>query len=244
MSLSKIFKSPSSVIFQDIVALHPISDAHATRDDGTDELSYAQSKSKHMQLSEIHQEKQHQAMLQQHLDKYRAQLQIEANDTLQQQLKTYQHQIYESIQHEVNQYYENLHHELLVNTQTQVQALISEIEHFKATIHTVAHDQILDLSVMIAEKIIQTKVSLEPACLSTMILDAIQSSEHLNIQTVELSSSATELMQDLKERLKDQGISLIQGDYPLNHVVLNGEIGQYDVSVSTQLNNAKRVIKS
>lgn len=242
MSLSKIFKSQSSVVFQDIVSLHPIAelDIKFHDDAGTE---HSEPEIPRTRVKETSEQKTLDS-LQHQMQSTKAQIQAEANEMMQMQLQAYQLQIHENITQELNHQYDLMYKSHLLKTQAQVQNLLEEVNNYKKSLHAIAHEQILQLAIVVAEKIIKSKIEADSACLSPMILAAIQDSEHLNIQSVELSAHAHALVQAIESQLKEQDTALILNDGPIDHIVLNGEIGNYDISIPTQLNNAKRVINS
>jgi hypothetical protein len=77
-----------------------------------------------------------------------------------------------------------------------------------------------------------------------MILDEIDSRKSQNIRMVEISEKAESLIFDLKNELELKGLTLQITNDEIDHIVFESDTGNYDLSISTQLKNIKRLFNT
>lgn len=241
MSFSKIVKSQSNVVFQDVIAINTKSEHVLSKHDSGKAIEHLMYSDETISNVNAVQEKVN-SDLQEQLRIFKEQIQAQAAIDVENKLSEYKVQVLREITNELNEKFEANSKAFVANTISQVVALSNDIDAFKKHIYEVSHDQIIEIAVLIAEKILHSKIEVDSACLSPMILSEIQKCEHLKVQSIGLSNQAQSLIDDLELQLKEQGIALTLYDASCDYVVLSGEVGQYDISVPTQLENIKRVI--
>lgn len=96
----------------------------------------------------------------------------------------------------------------------------------------------------VANKILRHEIDQDHTILKHMILDEIDSRKNQNIRIVEISEKAESLIFDLKNELELKGIMLQLTDDDIDHIVLESESGNYDLSISTQLKNIRRLFNT
>lgn len=100
------------------------------------------------------------------------------------------------------------------------------------------------LAIEVASKIMHQKIELDCTLLRPIIMDELETRKRQNIKTVEISKHANSLFNELIKDLQLLGIDLhaIEGD--ISHLVIEGEMGRYDLSIDTQLKNIRRLFNT
>ncbi|NTW91557.1 MAG: hypothetical protein HGA35_06490 [Erysipelotrichaceae bacterium] len=96
----------------------------------------------------------------------------------------------------------------------------------------------------VASKILRHEINQDHTILKHMILDEIDSRKSQNIRMVEISEKAESLIFDLKNELELKGLTLQITNDEIDHIVFESDTGNYDLSISTQLKNIKRLFNT
>jgi len=100
------------------------------------------------------------------------------------------------------------------------------------------------LAIEVASKIMHQKIELDCTLLRPIILDELESRKRQNIKTVEISKHANSLFIELEKDLQLLGIDLHAIESDISHLVIEGEMGRYDLSIDTQLKNIRRLFNT
>lgn len=115
-----------------------------------------------------------------------------------------------------------------------------EINHMIETVE----NQSVQLAIAIASTILKRNIEEDPTCLKTMILEEIQKQHKLELVSVTISSQAKQLYDSISAQCSTMGIDIKSEDAPLDHVLIEGKMGYYDGSITTQLNEMKKRFKN
>lgn len=96
----------------------------------------------------------------------------------------------------------------------------------------------------VAKKILRHEIKQDQSILKNMILDEIDFRKNQNIRFVEISQKAESLIFDLKNELEMRGIDLKLSNDEIDHVVIESDSGQYDLSIRTQIKNIERLFNT
>ena len=110
---------------------------------------------------------------------------------------------------------------------------------FEETIHKVHR-----LALEIASKIMRQKITVDDAVLKPIIMDELAQRKRQNISLVEVSQKAQKLIQDLEYEFNGLGIRVQEVDKDVDHLIIEGEMGRYDLSIETQIKNIKRLFET
>lgn len=100
------------------------------------------------------------------------------------------------------------------------------------------------LAIEIANKIMRQKIEIDTSILKPIIMDEIDARKRQNIKTIEISKNANALILELENELLLLGIDLHTIDGDISHLVIEGEMGRYDLSIDTQLKNIRRLFNT
>lgn len=100
------------------------------------------------------------------------------------------------------------------------------------------------LAIEVASKIMHQKIELDCTLLKPIIMDELETRKRQNIKTVEISKHANSLFNELEKDLQLLGIDLHAIESDISHLVIEGEMGRYDLSIDTQLKNIRRLFNT
>ncbi len=237
MSLSRIVKKPSSVVFNDVVQIKDQIINNRTIVQSIDEdsnlanqivrdaqieaqkmLDLAQEKILNLKLEfeqfciEIEQKVKQDAYKQGYEDGH-----IQSQKDVKHQFKTMIH----SIENQVNE---------------KNKLELKVIEELQNRTHLLALE--------IAKKIMRQNIELDSSILKPILMDELEVRKRQNIKTIEISKNANALILELENELLLLGIDLHTIDGDISHLVIEGEMGRYDLSIETQLKNIRRLFNT
>ena len=88
------------------------------------------------------------------------------------------------------------------------------------------------------------KITVDDAVLKPIIMDELAQRKRQNISLVEVSQKAQKLIQDLEYEFNGLGIRVQEVDKDVDHLIIEGEMGRYDLSIETQIKNIKRLFET
>lgn len=237
MSLSRIVKKPSSVVFNDVVQIkeqiinsRPVIQTKDIDSDLSNQIvSDAQIEAQ--RILDLAQEElsQRKIEFEQSCIEIEKKIRQEAfkqgyEDGQTQSLKDVRHQFDVMIQSIENQ----------VNEKNKLE--LNLIDELQNRTHLLALE--------IANKIMRQKIELDSSILKPILMDEIDARKRQNIKTIEISKNANALILELENELVLLGIDLHTVESDISHLVIEGEMGRYDLSIDTQLKNIRRLFNT
>ena len=240
MSLSRVYKNSSKMVFQDVVSIHSTQEIESsTLDHVMDhhdvDLHYQTiNRDDHTSLTE---------------DLVPVQsLRTEEEIQLDIALKV-EEAVNKARQEAFNQAYEEHKYELknqlkdrLQNFDKNVNLLLNESKTMNEKFNEALRVETIKLSLALTEKVLHQQISQDSSILRDLILNEIQQESRLNIHSIEISRHALQLIDSLEFELKNQGISIISVDEPIDHINIVGDYGHYDISINTQFKEIRKTL--
>ena len=131
---------------------------------------------------------------------------------------------------------EVISNELIKLEQEKNERLENELNELQSRAYQIGLD--------VAKKILRHEIKQDQSILKNMILDEIDLRKNQNIRFVEISQKAESLIFDLKNELEMRGIQLQLSNDEIDHVVIESDSGQYDISIRTQIKNIERLFNT
>lgn len=238
MSLSRIVKKPGNVVFNEIVQIKDKDLIQTINSEIKDEPNYDLSN----QVIQDAQDKAQQIMDDAHnqILLMRQQFEEECRNTFN-QVKDEAYAIgleegKNAFKHDVLKHIEVIGQELLELQENKISLLQNQLNENQNKIYQVGLE--------VASKILRHEINQDHTILKHMILDEIDSRKSQNIRMVEISEKAESLIFDLKNELELKGLTLQITNDDIDHIVFESETGNYDLSISTQLKNIKRLFNT
>ncbi len=237
MSLSRIVKKPSSVVFNDVVQI---------KEQIINSRSIVQSIDEDSSLA----------------NQIVRDAQIEAQrmfDLAQDKITNLKHEFEQSCieieqkvkQDAYKQGYEDGHIQSQKDVKNQFETMIQSIENQvneKNKLELKVIEELQNrthlLALEIANKILRQKIELDSSILKPILMDELEARKRQNIKTIEISKNANALILELENELLLLGIDLHTIDGDISHLVIEGEMGRYDLSIETQLKNIRRLFNT
>lgn len=238
MSLSRIVKKPGNVVFNEIVQIKDKDLIQTINGEIKDEPNYDLSN----HIIQDAQDKAQQILDDAHNQILLMKLQFEEecrNTFNQVKDEAYAIGLEEgknAFKHDVLKHIEVIGQELLELQENKISLLQNQLNENQNKIYQVGLD--------VASKILRHEIKQDHTILKHMILDEIDSRKSQNIRMVEISEKAETLIFDLKNELELKGLSLQITNEDIDHIVFESETGNYDLSISTQLKNIKRLFNT
>jgi len=238
MSLSRIVKKPGNVVFNEIVQIKDKDLIQTINSEIKDEPNYDLSN----QVIQDAQDKAQQIMDDAHnqILLMRQQFEEECRNTFN-QVKDEAYAIgleegKNAFKHDVLKHIDVIGQELLELQENKISLLQNQLNENQ--------DKIYQVGLEVASKILRHEINQDHTILKHMILDEIDSRKNQNIRMVEISEKAESLIFDLKNELELKGLNLQITNDDIDHIVFESETGNYDLSISTQLKNIKRLFNT
>jgi flagellar biosynthesis/type III secretory pathway protein FliH len=236
MSLSRVFKNSSKMVFQDVVSIHSTQDFidHVMNQDDV-ELNYQSIvKDEETPTTEV----------------FTPMQSIKTDEELQQEIALRVEEAVDKARKDAfNQAYEEHRVELkneltsrLQNFDKNVNLLLNESKTMNEKFNEALQVETIKLSLALTQKVLHQQISQDSSILRELILNEIQQESRLNIHSIEISRHALQLMDSLEFELKNQGISIISVDQPIDHINIVGEYGHYDISINTQFKEIRKTL--
>lgn len=238
MSLSRIVKKPGNVVFNEFVQIKEKDVIQKIQSEITFEPNYDLS-------DQIIQDAQEEAN--RLLDQAKLQIEQLRNEFNKECEKTFikvKEEAFEvgyqegkdSIKQEVLNHLEGISDELI--------KLQEENNHHSLNLLNEFQDKTYQIGIEVASTILKNEINHDSSVLKNMILNEIDIRKNQNIRMIEISKKAEELIFELKNELELRGILLQISDDDFDHIVLEGDSGHYDLSISTQLKNIRRLFNT
>jgi len=238
MSLSRVFKKSSSIIYSDVVSLHlesslPLSqpkeeieymsyDAQLMQEEANELILKANLEAKQLHDKAV---KEAEIIFNEHLEQLKKEAYEQALAEHQAQLKTQLS-------------------DFMVTMQQTIQDLNTMVQHNESHFNQRLKEETVKMSLAICEKVLSTQLHDDSTLLKSLILKEVAQETQLQIHSVELSKHAHQLVDQLEFELKKAGIELIVSNHDVDHIMLIGDYGQYDLSISTQLQEIRKSMQS
>jgi flagellar assembly protein FliH len=100
------------------------------------------------------------------------------------------------------------------------------------------------LALEIANKIVRQNIEIDSSILKPLLMEELETRKRQAIKVVEVSRNASELIQSIENELSQMGIDLHTIESDKNHLVIEGEMGRYDLSIDTQIKNIRRLFNT
>ena len=238
MSLSRIVKKPGNVVFNEIVQIKDKNLTQVTSNYLVEEPNYDLS-------NQIIQDAQEQAK--QILDEASKQIQLMRNQFEEECRNTFNRVKEEAYaigfeegknayKQDASKQIENIGRELIELQESKINLYQTQLNEIQNKTYQVGLE--------VASKILRHEINQDHTILKHMILDEIDSRKNQNIRMVEISEKAELLIFDLKNELELKGLTLQITDDDIDHIVFESETGNYDLSISTQLKNIRRLFNT
>lgn len=238
MSLSRIVKKPGNVVFNEIVQIKDKDLIQKKNSEVLDEPNYDLS-------NQIIQDAQEQAQkllddTQNQIQLLRQQFEEECRNTFN-QVKDEAYVIgleegKNAFKQDAIEHIEVIGRELIYLQESRINLLQSQLNE--------SQNKTYQIGLEVASKILRHEINQDHTILKHMILDEIDSRKSQNIRMVEISEKAESLIFDLKNELELKGLTLQITNDDIDHIVFESETGNYDLSISTQLKNIKRLFNT
>jgi len=238
MSLSRVFKKSSSIIYSDVVSLHLESSLpHSQPSEEIEYVSYdaqlIQEEAKDLIFkAKIEANKLHDKAIQEAEIIFNEHLEQLKKEAYEQALAEHQAQLKTQLNH------------FMTTMQQTMQDLNTMVQHNEAHFNQRLKEETVKMSLAICEKVLHMQLHDDSTLLKSLILKEIAQESQLQIHSIELSKQAYRLIDSLEFELKNQGIELIVSEHELDHITLIGDYGQYDLSISTQLQEIRKSMQS
>jgi len=237
MSLSRIVKKPSSVVFNDVVQIkeqiinnRPVIQAVVEDSDLSNQIvSDAQIEAQ--RILDMAQEKINLLKL----EFEQSCLEIEQKIKLEAFNQGYEEGRSQS-QKDIKNQFENMIQSIENQVNEKNKLELNLIDELQNRTHLLALE--------IANKIMRQKIEIDSSILKPILLDEIEARKRQNIKTIEISKNANALILELENELLLLGIDLHTIDGDVSHLVIEGEMGRYDLSIDTQLKNIRRLFNT
>lgn len=238
MSLSKIVKKPGNVIFNEIVQIKE----HTNKKMIENVESYDSQVGFDNQLIQNAQIQAEQVLSEtmNHINHLKQQFEEECKSTFI-KIKEEAYELgYEEgkimFKNEALLRIEVISNELIKLEQEKNERLENELNELQSRTYQIGLD--------VAKKILRHEIKQDQSILKNMILDEIDLRKNQNIRFVEISQKAESLIFDLKNELEMRGIQLQISNDEIDHVVIESDSGQYDISIRTQIKNIERLFNT
>jgi len=238
MSLSRIVKKPGNVVFNEIVQIKDKDLIQKINSEVLDNPNYDLS-------NQIIQDAQEQAQkllidAQHQIQLLRQQFEEECRNTFN-QVKDEAYVIgleegKNAFKQDAIEHIEDIGKELIDLQESRINLLQSQLNE--------SQNKTYQIGLEVASKILRHEINQDHTILKHMILDEIDSRKSQNIRMVEISEKAESLIFDLKNELELKGLTLQITNDEIDHIVFESETGNYDLSISTQLKNIKRLFNT
>jgi len=238
MSLSRIVKKPGNVVFNEIVQIKDKDLIQKINSEVLDNPNYDLS-------NQIIQDAQEQAQkllddAQNQIRLMRQQFEEECRNTFN-QIKDEAYAIgleegKNAFKQDAIEHIEVIGRELIYLQESRINLLQSQLNENQNKTYQIGLD--------VASKILRHEINQDHTILKHIILDEIDSRKNQNIRMVEISEKAESLIFDLKNELELKGLTLQITNDDIDHIVFESETGNYDLSISTQLKNIKRLFNT
>lgn len=238
MSLSRIVKKPGNVVFNEIVQIKDKDLIQKINSEVLDNPNYDLS-------NQIIQDAQEQAQkllddAQNQIRLMRQQFEEECRNTFN-QIKDEAYVIgleegKNAFKQDAIEHIEVIGRELIYLQESRINLLQSQLNE--------SQNKTYQIGLEVASKILRHEITQDHTILKHMILDEIDSRKSQNIRMVEISEKAESLIFDLKNELELKGLTLQITNDDIDHIVFESETGNYDLSISTQLKNIKRLFNT
>jgi flagellar biosynthesis/type III secretory pathway protein FliH len=235
MSLSRVVKKPSNVVFNEIVQIKdnqriidPIYETNISIDPN-DLIIDAQTEASRI----LDEAKAKIAMMQREFDE-KCQLTFDQikqdafNQGKEEALTLYK----ENASHQLNRICDALI-ELDKERNDQVKIQLDGLE-----------SKMMNMCLEITSKVLRQQVNLDSSILMPLILDELNQRQNQNIRKVEVSQKAVQLLEELRTELTKNQINLVGIDESIDTIRIEGDMGQYDLSIETQLRNLRRLFNT
>lgn len=240
MSLSRVYKKSTKMIFQDVISISPNQALDTNR--------------------VVHEMNHHENNFQDQSNNIEDEIPVWISLTPEDKVKTQDENQLEitlkvaeavNIAREAafNQAYEEhkleLKHQLmdrLHHFDQNVNLLLDESKMMNDQFNQTLQKETMKLSLALTQKILHQQILQDSSILKDLILNEIQQESRLNVHSIELSKHALQLIDSLEFELKNQGISIISVDQPIDHINIVGEYGHYDISINTQFKEIRKTL--
>lgn len=238
MSLSRIVKKPGNVVFNEIVQIKDKNLSQITNSNPNDESNYDLSN----QIVEDAQDKAKQL-----LDEAYNQIQAmkrQFEEECQSTFNKVKEEAYEiGFEEGKNEYKQDAIKQIEMIGRELIELQESRINLYQNQLEEI-QNKTYQVGLEVASKILRYEINQDHTILKHMILDEIDSRKNQNIRMVEISEKAESLIFDLKNELELKGLTLQITNDDIDHIVFESETGNYDLSISTQLKNIKRLFNT
>ena len=238
MSLSRVVKKPGNIVFNEIVQLKDKSFVSAKSKEHSSEPDYQVSQQIILDAQEEALRMINEA--QETINLMRAQFDKECHEKALIIKEEAYSQAYQdgmmSYKADALLQIESINDKLIELEKKREELLLRQFEEIENKIYTISLD--------VASKILRVKIDTDDSILKTLVLDELNSRKSQNIQLVEVSQKAQSLIYELENELELKGIVLQTANEDSDHIVIKGEIGDYDLSIRTQIKNIKRLFNT
>lgn len=236
MSLSRVVKKPGNIIFNEVVQIkEQVHEIKSEQQNLNYESEILPSSSEvqddyHNKIDEA------QRMIQAMNEEFEANCKTIYEQTRMDAYKQGYQEGLESSKTEVISRIKALSQNLIELEDKKNQYYMDEFEETQNKVHLLALE--------VASKIIRQKISDDNSILKSIVVDELKVRKRQNIKLVEVSRNAQLLIDELERELEAIGINLVQVDEETDHLIIEGEMGRYDISPKTQIKNIRRLFNT
>jgi len=240
MSLSRVYKKTSKIIFQDVVSIHANQVLEASYDGhamNQDEIEH------HNQILSLEDEKplwsSTNAEIKVNTDE---ETQLDITLKIEAAIKIAREEAFHQAYMEHKAELKNQLMERLDRFDQLVNLLLDESKTLNEQFNKTLQTETMKMSLALTQKILHQQILQDSSILKDLILNEIQQESKLNVHSIELSKHALHLIDSLEFELKNQGISILSVDQPIDHINIVGEYGHYDISINTQFKEIRKTL--
>lgn len=236
MSLSRVVKKPGNIIFNEFVQIK-----EQLQDIKNENHSLTYDPGIGLNISEVqddynNQINEAQQMIQAMNEEFEAKCKIVYEQTRLDAYKQGYQEGLETSKIEVISRIKALSQNLIELEDKKNQLYMDEFEETQNKVHVLALE--------VASKIIRQRISEDNSILKSIVLDELKVRKRQNIKLVEVSRNAHRLIDELESELEAIGINLVHVDEETDHLIIEGEMGRYDISPKTQIKNIRRLFNT
>ncbi len=240
MSLSKVYKNSSKMVFQDVVSIHstqeiePIPLDHVMSHHDVDLNYQTINRDEDTLLTD--------SLIPIQSLKTEEEIQLEIALKVEEAVEKARQEAFNLAYEEHKYELKNQLKDRLQSFDKNVNLLLNESKTMNERFNEALRDETIKLSLAITQKVLHQQISQDSSILRELILNEIQQESRLNIHSIEISRHALQLIDSLEFELKNQGISIISVDQPIDHINIVGDYGHYDISINTQFKEIRKTL--
>lgn len=240
MSLSRVFKNTSKMVFQDVVSIHS---THELEPRHMDHVMYHDE----VELNYQTMNRDEVTPLIEDLTPIKAikteeEIQLDIALRVEEAVKKARQEAFNQAYEEHRCEFKNQLIDRLQNFDKNVNLLLDESKTMNEKFNEALRVETIKLSLALTQKVLHQQISQDSSILRDLILNEIQQESRLNIHSIEISRHALQLIDSLEFELKNQGISIISVDQPIDHINIVGDYGHYDISINTQFKEIRKTL--